>query len=385
MVNFEFATAARIVFGVGAVRQVGEMAAALGRCALVVNGCTSERATPLLQSLAEAGLSYEIFTVCDEPTVDVIVAGVLRARAENCDIVIGFGGGSALDTAKAVAAIVNNPGELLDYLEVIGKGKTILYPSAPCIAVPTTAGTGAEVTRNAVIASPAHRVKVSLRSPYLLPKVAVVDPEMTLSAPPAVTASTGMDALTQLIEPFVCNRANPLTDAFCREGVPRAARSLRRAFEQGSDLAAREDMALASLLGGLALANAGLGAVHGFSGPVGGLFHAPHGAVCAALLPPVVALNVRALRERQPDSPALKRYDEIAAMLTGDPRATADDAVQWVQELAQALDIPPLSAYGMEPIHVDEVADRAAVATSMKANPIPLTRAEMREILMRAL
>ena len=385
MVSFEFSTAARIVFGAGALKQAGAIAASMGRRALVALGSTRERAEPLLQSLSESGVSFDLFPVAGEPTTGSIVAGVLRARAENCDMVIGFGGGSAVDAGKAIAAMLNNPGELLDYLEVIGKGKSIQYPSAPCMAVPTTAGAGAEVTRNAVLASPAHQVKVSLRSPHLLPKVALVDPELTLSLPPAVTASTGMDALAQLIEPFVCNRANPMTDAFCREGMPRAARSLRRAFEQGDDMAAREDMSLASLLGGLALANAGLGAVHGFAGPIGGMFHAPHGAVCAILLPPVMAVNVRALRERQPDSPALRRYNEVAVMLTGNPNATAADAVAWVQALCQALRIPPLSAYGVEPAYVDELVDKSAVASSMKANPIALTRQELREIVMQAL
>lgn len=383
--SFEFATASRIVFGAGAVRQAGAIAAAMGRRALIATGCASERAAPLLESLSDNGVSFDLFPVAGEPTTDSVVAGVLRARAENCDMVIGFGGGSALDTGKAIAAMLNNPGDLLDYLEVIGKGKSILHPSAPCMAVPTTAGTGAEVTRNAVLASPAHQVKVSLRSPHLLPKVALVDPELTLSLPPAVTASTGMDALAQLIEPFVCNRANPLTDAFCRAGLPRVARSLRRAFEQGDDPAAREDMSLASLLGGLALANAGLGAAHGFAGPIGGVFHAPHGAVCAALLPPVMAVNVRALRERQPDSPALKRYDEVAVLLTGNPGATAADGVAWVEALCRALNIPPLSMYGIGPADVDGLVEKAAVASSMKANPIVLTHQELREILTQAL
>ncbi len=385
MVNFEFATAARIVFGAGAVKQAGAIAATMGRRALVASSHNPERAAPLLESLSANGVSFDLFPVAGEPTTDLIVAGVLRARTENCDIVIGFGGGSAVDTGKAIAAMLNNPGELLDYLEVIGKGKSILQPSAPCMAVPTTAGAGAEVTRNAVLASPAHQVKVSLRSPHMLPKVALIDPELTLSLPPAVTASTGMDALAQLIEPFVCNRANPMTDAFCREGIPRIARALRRAFEHGDDMAAREDMSLASLLGGLALANAGLGAVHGFAGPIGGAFHAPHGAVCAILLPPVMAVNVRALRERQPDSPALSRYDEVAVMLTGSSDATAADAVTWTQALCRTLDIPPLGAYGVGPADVDDLVEKAVVASSMKANPIALSRHELREILTQAL
>ena len=383
--NFEFATATRIVFGPGSIKQAGSIASSMGRRALVANGCTPEQAEPLLNSLAAAGVSYDMVQVLGEPTTDSIVAGVLRARAENCDLVIGFGGGSAVDTGKAIAAMLNNPGELLDYLEVIGKGKSITQPSAPYIAVPTTAGTGAEVTRNAVLASPEHQVKVSLRSPYMLPRVALVDPELTVSLPPAVTASTGMDALAQVIEPFVCNRANPMTDAFCREGMPRAAHSLRRVYEQGDDVAAREDMSLASLCGGLALANAGLGAVHGFAGPIGGAFHAPHGAVCAILLPPVMDVNVRALRERQPDNPVLKRYDEVAVMLTGNTKATASDGVAWVQELGRTLRIPPLSAYGVKPADVDGLVEKSAVASSMKPNPIKLTDGELREILTRAM
>ena len=210
---------------------------------------------------------------------------------ERCDTVIGFGGGAALDAAKAIAILMTNPGDVTDYLEIIGRGKTLTEPPVPCIAIPTTAGTGSEVTRNSVIASREERVKVSLRSPLMLPKVVVVDPELTYDLPPAITASTGVDALTQLIEPFVCSRANPLTDGLCQEGIERVARSLRRAFESAgrgeapADAAAREDMAVASLFGGLALANAGLGAVHGLAAPLGGMIGAPHGAVCAALLP----------------------------------------------------------------------------------------------------
>ena len=211
--------------------------------------------------------------------------GVELARREQCDLVIAFGGGSAIDAGKAIAALLANGGELTDYLEVIGKGQPLRHPSVPFIAVPTTAGTGSEVTRNAVLASAEHQVKVSMRSPLMLPRLAVVDPELTLELPPAVTASTGLDALTQLIEPYVSIRANPLTDGFCLEGLRRVSRSLRRAYHAGRDITAREDMSLASLLGGLALANAGLGVVHGFAAPVGGMFHAPHGAICAALLP----------------------------------------------------------------------------------------------------
>jgi alcohol dehydrogenase class IV len=253
------------------------------------------------------------------------------------------------------------------------------------MAIPTTAGTGAEVTRNAVLASPEHAVKVSLRSPTLLPRVALIDPELTYSMPPATSASTGLDALTQLIEPFVSSRANPMTDGLCREGMVRAARSLRRACEQGTDVIAREDMALASLFGGLALANAGLGAAHGFAAPVGGAFDAPHGAVCAALSPHVMRVNMRALRERRPDGFSLHRYGEIAQLLTGDDAAEAADGAKWVEELCTDLRVPTLAHYGIGRDDFPLLVQRAAAASSMKANPVALTPAEMGEILERAL
>jgi len=382
--QFEFSTVNRILFGPGTLKQAGPAAAQLGRRALVT---TNQQliAQPLLDILAEHKVDAVVFLVPGEPTTDLVQQGVRQARQEGCDLVIGCGGGSALDTAKAVAAMLTNEGDLFDYLEIIGRAQPLTRPAAPTIAIPTTAGTGAEVTRNSVLISPEHRVKVSLRSPFMLPRLAIVDPEMTYSVPPEVTASTGLDALTQVLEPYVSSRANPMMDGLCREGLQRAARSLRRAYENGQDAAAREDMALVSLFGGLALANAGLGAVHGFAAPLGGMFHAPHGAICARLLPAVIAINVRALRQRMPDSQALRRYDEIAQLLTGDARATANDGIRWVEELCRALRVPPLSAYGMTPADVPSVVERAAAASSMKGNPIVLTREELTEILTAAL
>ncbi len=308
--RFEFATAQRIVFGPGCLKELGPIAAGLGRRALLAVGMDPARAEPAVRLLAEAGVSTVVVAVPGEPTTELVAAAAAQAVEQGCDLVVGFGGGSSMDAAKAIAALAANGGDPLDYLEVVGRGKALTQPSLPVIAAPTTAGAGAEVTRNAVLLSPAHSIKASLRSPTMLPRVALVDPELTLSLPPEVTASTGLDALTQLIEPFTSIRANPITDAFCREGMARAARSLRRAFEHGDDLAAREDMALASLLGGLSLANAGLGVAHGFAGPIGGTFHAPHGAVCAALLPHVMAMNVRGARRtpaRPPGAETLRR------------------------------------------------------------------------------
>jgi alcohol dehydrogenase class IV len=335
--------------------------------------------------LAAHNLGAVTFIVAEEPTIDLILQGVHRARAQKCDLVIGIGGGSALDTGKAIAALLTNGGHPLDYLEVIGRGKPLTRPAAPYIAIPTTAGTGAEVTRNAVLGSPDHQVKVSLRSPLMLPRLAIVDPELTYDLPPAITASTGLDALTQVLEPFVSHLANPLTDALCREGLHRAARSLRRAYEHGHDTAARADMALTSLCGGLALANAKLGAVHGFAGPFGGMFSAPHGATCAALLPHVMAVNVQALQTRQPDSAALIRYTEVAQILTGRETAAARDGVEWVQALCRDLQIPPLSTYGLTEADFPALIEKSARASSMKGNPLELTGAEMAEILSRAL
>jgi alcohol dehydrogenase class IV len=382
---FEFATATRIVFGAGALTHAVKDLKVYGPRALVVTGRNVSRAEKLLADLQANDVSPVTFAVPGEPELSTVEQGTTLAKAERCDFVIGIGGGSALDAAKAIAAMLKNDGELLDYVEIIGRGKPLKQRPAPFVAIPTTAGTGSEVTRNAVLSSPKHKIKVSLRSPLMLAREAVVDPELTYDLPPVLTASTGLDALTQLIEPFVCSRANPMTDGLCVEGIRRAMRSLREAVQNGQNKSAREDMAVASLFGGLALANAGLGAVHGFAGPIGGMFPAPHGAVCAALLPHVMATNIRALRERDERSQALSRYDQIAQIGTGDGHATADAGVEWVRQLVADLQIPPLRVYGLQTEHVADIVAKAANASSMKANPIVLTSEELAETLRRAL
>jgi alcohol dehydrogenase class IV len=383
--RFEFAAPNRIIFGPGTFKELGPLAAGFGHSVLLVTGAARPPSDLVTAQLSGQGLPVSIFPVAGEPTTHVVGEGVRQARAAGCDLVIGFGGGSAVDASKAIAILLANGGEPLDYLEVIGRGQPFLKPAAPCIAIPTTAGAGAEVTRNAVLASPEHRVKVSLRSPYLLPRVALVDPALTYSLPPAITASTGLDAVTQLIEPYVSVRANPLAGALCREGLVRAARSLRRAYEQGDDAAAREDMSLASLFGGLALANAGLGAAHGMASVLGGSFAAPHGAVCACLLPHVMQTNVRALQERAPDNPALRRYAELGEILTGRTGAGAGDAVGWTQDLCRVLRVPGLSAYGMTRSDIPEVVEKSLVASSTQANPIKLTGEELSAVLEASL
>ena len=381
--NFEFATSSRIVFGPGTLRELGSAVKGLGHRALVVTGTDQRHAPKVTALLGESNITIVPFSVSGEPTIESVQSGIQTAQREGCDFVIGLGGGSALDAAKAIAALMTNDGVLMDYLEVIGRGKALSRPSAPCIAIPTTAGTGAEVTRNAVLASSEHQVKVSLRSPFMLPRLALVDPELTVSLPPGITASTGLDALTQLIEPYVSRRANPLTDSLCREGIPRVARSLYKAFEDGSNLSAREDMSLASLFGGLALANAGLGAVHGFAAPIGGRFDAPHGAVCAALLPGVMEANLRALRQRAPL--IASRYNEVAQLLTGAPGARAEEGIEWVRRLVNHLNIPGLGSFGVKPEHIETLVAMASNASSMKANPVTLTIEELSEILKKSL
>jgi alcohol dehydrogenase class IV len=376
--SFDFATAARIRFGPGAVREVAPAARLMGTHALVVTGRDMRPAAALVAELHAVSVAATPFSIAGEPTIERVDEGIATARRAGCDLVIASGGGSAIDAGKAIAAIVANSGEILDYLEVVGRGRPLEKPSLPLIAIPTTAGTGSEVTRNAVLASPGHGVKASLRGAGMLPRMAVVDPELTLTLPPAVTASTGLDALTQLVEPFVTPRANEMTDLYCREGMARVARSLERAYTHGNNLAARTDMALASLFGGLALANAGLGAVHGLAAPLGGAYPAPHGAVCAALLPHVVDVNLRALRLRAPSSPALARYSEIARIFG------CDNLAARLAELCQALNVAPLATFGVPREAFPRIAAQAARASSMKANPVELGEAELVEILERA-
>ncbi len=383
--HFEFSTATRILFGPGRLRDSIPAAESLGRRALVVTGGAPARWGAFIGDLEAHGVRCTLFSSPGEPTIPGVREGARTARDAGCEFVIGCGGGSVLDMAKAVSALMANPGDPLDYVEVIGRGRPLARRCAPCICIPTTAGTGCEVTRNAVLISPEHKVKVSLRSPWMLPFLAVVDPELTRSLPAAVTAGTGMDALTQVIEPFVCSLANPMTDALCREGIRRAALWLHRAYLDGSDSEARENMSLASLFGGLALANSGLGAVHGLAAVVGGMFPIPHGMVCARLLPLVMETNLEALNSRSSKSPAISRYVEAARLLTGKDSARAEEGVQWVYSMNSRLSVPRLSDFGMSGKDLPAIAAQAQKSSSIKGNPIALSAGELEEILHRAL
>lgn len=383
--RFDLATPADIRFGAGRVGEVPAALQALGVSrVMVVTGASSERAEPLLAELRRTGLQVAVFQVAGEPSVEIARQGVAAVNAAGSDGILGFGGGSAIDAAKAFAALAASGTDPLEHLEVVGAGRPLRTASLPCIAVPTTAGTGSEVTRNSVLSAGA--VKASLRSPLMLPKVALVDPDLLADLPSATIAASGSDALSQLIEPFLSTRANTVTDALARDGMRRSARSLRRAYQRGlaDDPAGRDDLALASLFGGLCLANAGLGAVHGFAAVVGARFGAPHGAVCAALLPAVVEVNLTAARRRSGQHPVIGRIAEVAALLTGDPSAPPEAACQWLDSLQASLAVPGLSQYGMTRADLPELVAQAGKASSMKANPIDLDDEELTDILLRS-
>jgi alcohol dehydrogenase class IV len=380
---FEFFGPGRIVFGRGKFAQVGELAAGLGKSPMVVyNGRDAiDRLTAMLPKAI-------VRRQRGEPTVVQIDEALGEARRAGCDCVIGLGGGSAIDAAKAVAALLSNGGSPVDYMEVVGKGQKIAKPSAPWMAIPTTAGTGAEATRNAVIGLPEKKFKASIRSELMLPRIALVDAELGVGVSPEVTASSGMDALCQVIESYTSIGTNEMTDVLALCGIEHGARTLPVAFHDGKNIVARECMALTALLSGITLTSAGLGAVHGFAAPIGANFPVPHGTVCAALLPHVVATNVRALRAKN-ETRGLKRYADVGRRLPElgrvDDRTAMDGCVRFLFDLVRELKIPPLKDFGMSEASVKEMVGLARKASSMKFNPVVLTDDELSNALLAAI
>jgi len=379
----------KIYCGTGEISRLPSILKNRCKRALVLTGSKSyvhnKAVAELVIGLEREKIVLDFERIEHEPSPEDIDRIANRYRDLDLQAVLAVGGGSVLDAGKAISALATNRGDIFDYLEVVGKGQPLTNVPLPYIAIPTTAGTGTEVTRNAVLESPSHGVKVSLRSPMMLPSIALVDPELTYSLPPEITASSGLDALTQLIEPFVSIKANPMTDAICREGMHYAVGSLRRVYHDEADVSAREGMALASLFGGMAFANASLGTVHGFAGPLGGMLHAPHGAICARLLPLVMEANIQALESRSAGHVAIEKYIEIAQIVTGDKNASAQDGVKWVSDLVSELNIPPLSVHGMNESHITEAVQKTLNASSTKGNPISLSEGELREILLKAM
>lgn len=393
MPPFVFYSVAQVLFGRGLFERIGDLAAERGRRVLLLtnagqpgDGRVVDRALGLL---AGGGVSTSCYRQRGEPTVEQIEQALAVARQNGCDGVIGLGGGSALDAAKAVAALLANGGSPLDYMEVIGRGQKLTRPAVPWIAVPTTAGTGAEATRNAVIGAPERSFKASLRSEFLLASLALIDPALAVDVPAAVTASSGMDALCQLIESYTSNQAQPITDALALDGIRRAARWLTRAVADGHDLDAREQMALAAFVSGVALTNAGLGAVHGFAAPTGACYPIPHGTVCALLLPPVIEANAAALRSQSPNHETLRKYETLGRVLTGRDELSGEAAiaaaVEFLRDLVSRFQIPGLSHFGIQASGFADLVGRARKSSSMRYNPVELSVDALHEILYKAL
>ncbi|RMB62052.1 iron-containing alcohol dehydrogenase [Tessaracoccus antarcticus] len=372
---FTFATATTIAFGAGVVAQLDAHSRRLGGRAFLITGGSPDRTAQFTASLPVVGT----YALPGEPTFEDARDAVAAARAAGADNVIGIGGGAVLDLAKAVAILVLSDADPMEHAEVIGAGRPLPGRALPFIAVPTTAGTGSEVTANAVLTSVEHRVKVSLRSPAMLADVALVDPQLALSCPPLVTAHSGMDAITQCLEPLTSRFANPMVDALSTAGLRAGGRAMVRAVENGDDLEARTDMALCSLMGGLSLANAKLGAVHGLAGVLGGVTGAPHGAICAALLRSTTAANIAALQERDPRNPALDAYARAAEALTGEPGLPALDA--WLRAVQNRLGIAGLAALGVRAEDHGGVVDVAMQSSSMQGNPVDLSADELLHVL----
>jgi alcohol dehydrogenase class IV len=378
--NFEFGTAQRIIFGQGCVNQAQDIILGYGKRVLLITGKHNQYNNPILnqQSIKK---QYEILQIVSEkePGIGFIQDSLKTIEGFRPDVVVSIGGGSVIDTGKALSILSSNEGGLLDYLEVIGKGNALTKESLPFIAIPTTAGTGSEATRNAVIYDQASGLKVSLRSPFMLPKVAMIDPLLTLGLPPEITASTGMDALTQVIEPIITRKRNPITDSICFHAVSIAREALINAYNDPDNLEAREQMALVSLIGGMALANSGLGVVHGFAAAIGGMYPGiHHGQICAALLPASFAMNYQASKGKPQYANIIHRMEEISRLLTGKSQTKPDEALK---ELVSEIGIPGIEKLGIEKKDYPTIIEKALKSSSMKGNPFDLSREELSQIL----
>lgn len=381
--NFEFYTAGKIIFKTGAVNEIGNAVNGLGNKFLIVSGGPFLRENGTIENICsqieDIGCSWVVFEgVFQEPDPETITAAVELARAEGCDAVISVGGGSAIDTGKATAGLITNEGDIVDYLEGVGRGLTVINQPAPFIAVPTTSGTGSEVTKNAVITSIERRFKKSFRSEKLIANVAIVDPSLVISLPKNQTAASGMDALTQLIESYVSSKAQPIPSALALYGMELAARSLKRCYDAGSDVKAREDMAMASLLSGICLANSGLGAAHGIGAALGCYYGIPHGIACAILLPHVISLNM---------SVKLREFAQIGCILTGvdegDDKKNAMAGLKWVENLSKHMDIPnDLKSYEIPKSDIEGLVS-ASKGNSMRGNPVQLNDEELAAFIER--
>ncbi len=394
MASFSVARLPRIEFGRGALARLPDLASAYGRRMLVVTGArsfTESAAWPtLLEGLRRAGLSWTLLRVNGEPSPELVDEAVRRHAPEQIDVVAGIGGGSALDAAKAIAGLLRVGDSVLDYLEGVGTQRPYRGPAVPLVAVPTTAGTGSEATKNAVLSRQGPQgFKKSFRDERLVAQYALVDPELLASCPPRVIASNGMDALTQLLESYVSIKAGAFTDALAEHGLRMVRDSLLPWYEQGEAAReAQEGMAWAALASGITLAQCGLGSVHGLASPLGAFHPIPHGEVCGTLVAAATAVNLRALRERAPDDVALRKYARASELLHGrrfpTPQAAQDGLVDLLNEWTARLQLPRLSHYGVREQDLDHIVAHSR-GSSMKTNPVVLEDSEIREILRQRL
>jgi alcohol dehydrogenase class IV len=399
---FGVARLPRLVVGPGRIAELPALVASLGGSALLVTGARSFRESaawaPLVAGLEAAGLTWEHLAVAGEPSPDLVDGAVAARRGNPPDVVVGIGGGSALDAAKAIAGLLRSGTVALDHLEGVGRGIPYPGPATPFVAVPTTAGTGSEVTKNAVLAGRlpgARPFKKSFRDEQLVARVAILDPDLLAGCSPAIVAGDGMDALTQLLEAFTSTGASPFTDAVARAGLDAAARALPAWHAAAADgappeasAAARAAMSWAACCSGIALANAGLGAVHGIVAALGAALPVPHGTGCGILLAATTRANLTGLTARAPGSPALARYADAGRIMAGD-RALSDelarDALQATLDAwTEALRLPRLASFGAEPGDLPGLVAESR-GSSMRTNPVVLADAEIAGILAACL
>lgn len=388
--SFELGRLPRIAFGPGVRLRLPALAAGYGRRVLLVTGAHSLRASVHGRSLHESfhrhGLEVHALAVAGEPSPAFVDAAVHEHRARGIDVVVGIGGGSVLDAAKAIAGLLPSGRSAMDHLEEVGRGVPYEGPATPMLAAPTTAGTGSEATRNAVLGEPGpDGFKRSFRHDALVPEWAVVDPDLLETCPRALIAADGMDALTQLLESYVSTRAQPFTDALAEQGLVAVREGLLAWYEDTGDPAvARASMAYAALLSGITLANAGLGVVHGLAAPLGARRPIPHGVACGTLVAAATAANVRALRESAPGSDALARYGRAWRLLAGARGAIPDDGaerlVALLEEWTARLALPRLDAYGVDDADVAWILRRGR-GGSTRTNPVELDDAALAGIL----
>ena len=378
---FSFSSPQIIHYGRGQSEKTSQFAASFGQNVLLIHGANAGRADWLLAANQDLGLRTIALSCYSEPSLPEIEATLVQLQGFSPDVVIGFGGGSALDFAKALAALLPSTGPALSFLEIVGDGRVLNADPIPMIALPTTAGTGAEVTKNAVISLPSHGLKVSLRDPRMIPKIAIVDPGLMQGAPKRIALSAGLDAITQVIEPYLCSTANPMTDALCTAAI-RAGFSVLRSLVEDDATEAWDTMAWVSTCGGLALANAGLGAVHGFASVIGGKTNAPHGEICGALLPAVLACHAQKAEQNTEIS---RRLDWVFSQI--DQNFAAQSPYLGLDELrnwSRAQGLRGLNAMGLQPQDYANIATAAAQASSMRATPFPLTQADRLQMLNAA-